>query len=658
MALTKGEKIIAADVIAEDFLSIADNTQQNAFSLKVEDGISSYSKVSIDNSAVSIKNEKNDKSGELKIDGETITFNGHDLLAGSAGGVSGEDFYSGSVETGEHDANNMVNNGVYTYTSNGAPDNLPKSTYGSLYAQASDEKNVRQISQDKEGNLFVRGSQNGSWGDWNEVIINRNTYRTSNISCKRGWAMEGGEAYGGGLAGYYCRSGGISNTGNIALGYKTNSNGRYSFAGGYSAVSSGRASFAYGADMESSDTSFRQTKALGNTSIAMGQSALAEKDNSVAIGYRSESSANGAIVIGFSRADSNATYSLAAGFSCHTYAPYTTAIGLYASAGESGKGASATAMGVQTVASGGASFAVGYYSKATGCSGYASDGYFATFAEGYYTEATGNAAHAAGICTKADRNQFVIGHYNYARGAHASAIAGTSDLDAFIVGNGASTSSRSNAMRIDYNGKIWCKQAYSSTGADYAELFEWKDGNPESEDRRGYFVTMDGLNIKKATAEDDYILGVVSALPSVVGNSDEEWLGRYIMDDFGSYIYETIEVEQTENVVVVDKDGNEILDENGMPTFEEKVIKREVQRYKENPNYDPDRPYTDRLHRPEWDAVGMMGVLAVRQDGTAVVNGYVCPNNDGIATACEKSHENSFRVAAIVNEKVAKIIIK
>jgi hypothetical protein len=30
------------------------------------------------------------------------------------------------------------------------------------------------------------------------------------------------------------------------------------------------------------------------------------------------------------------------------------------------------------------------------------------------------------------------------------------------------------------------------SGADYGEYFEWKDGNPNREDRRGLFVTFDG----------------------------------------------------------------------------------------------------------------------------------------------------------------------
>ena len=34
--------------------------------------------------------------------------------------------------------------------------------------------------------------------------------------------------------------------------------------------------------------------------------------------------------------------------------------------------------------------------------------------------------------------------------------------------------------------------AFNASGADYAELFEWADGNPDHQDRAGLFVTLQG----------------------------------------------------------------------------------------------------------------------------------------------------------------------
>lgn len=43
-----------------------------------------------------------------------------------------------------------------------------------------------------------------------------------------------------------------------------------------------------------------------------------------------------------------------------------------------------------------------------------------------------------------------------------------------------------------------------------------------------------GKKIKIATGSD-YILGVVSANPSTIGNSDEDWNGRWQCAEFGRF---------------------------------------------------------------------------------------------------------------------------
>ncbi len=62
-------------------------------------------------------------------------------------------------------------------------------------------------------------------------------------------------------------------------------------------------------------------------------------------------------------------------------------------------------------------------------------------------------------------------------------------------------------------------------GADYAEYFEWEDGNPNNEDRVGHFITLNGDRIHIATP-GDYILGIVPGQPCIIGNADEDWVGR------------------------------------------------------------------------------------------------------------------------------------
>ncbi len=76
-------------------------------------------------------------------------------------------------------------------------------------------------------------------------------------------------------------------------------------------------------------------------------------------------------------------------------------------------------------------------------------------------------------------------------------------------------------------------------GTNYAEFFEWLDKNTNAEDRVGYFVTLDNDKIRIADTED-YILGIVSGSPSVIGNSPEDWAGRWKKDKLGWLIKEMV----------------------------------------------------------------------------------------------------------------------
>jgi hypothetical protein len=130
------------------------------------------------------------------------------------------------------------------------------------------------------------------------------------------------------------------------------------------------------------------------------------------------------------------------------------------------------------------------------------------------------------------------------------------------------------------DGNAYADGSWNGGGADYAEYFEWADGNTANEDRRGFSVVLVNNKLRKATADDDAgsIIGVVSGNPSVVGDTDmDAWKHKYLRDDYGTY-------QRNEN-------GERIL----------------------NPDYDPDQEYTSREDRPEWDTVGLMGKLRIRK---------------------------------------------
>ena len=345
----------------------------------------------------------------------------------------------------------------------------------------------------------------------------------------------------------------------------------------------------------------------------------------------------------------------ASGSYSHAEGYYTKALGKNSHAegdGTKAIGNSSHAEGYQTTASGnqshaeGNSTAEGDSSHAEGCYATASGAY--SHAEGYGTTASGNYSHAEGVRTTALINQHAQGHCNNTTTATANDFNGISNGTAFVIGNGT-TSSASNAFRVTGEGKIYATNASVNTGADYAEYFEWSDGNPNNEDRVGYFVTFDNDNpekIKLANSSDNYILGIVSGMPSIIGNGDEDWKKRYILDDFGRYIKEEFEYEIEEPTEELDEEGNIIFN----------TVKKTGTKWKENPDYDNTKEYTPRDQRQEWSAIGMLGVLSVYDDGTCEVNGFCKVSDGGIATKSED--KNDYRVISRLKDNIVRVIFR
>ena len=349
------------------------------------------------------------------------------------------------------------------------------------------------------------------------------------------------------------------------------------------------------------------SQAFGLNSHAEGCSTLAYGKNSHTEGYHTVAAAN---------------ESHAEGCGCEANKSFAHAEGQDTKANAEG----AHAEGFTTTANGTYSHAEGFLTTASGTYSHA---------EGYHTKAANYASHASG-------------KYNAAMttGGGSTNTTGT----AFVIGNGTGSSALSNAFSVQFDGTVKAKSTITaSTTADYAEFFEWLDKNPNEEDRVGHFVTLDGDKIKIATSEDDYILGIVSGEPFVLGNGDcDTWNGMYLHDEFRRTMY-----EPAPKMI-------EILDNEGNPTGEYKEVEGEYEGTRPilNPNYDQTKQYISRFDRAEWSPIGMLGVLAVLHDGTAEVNGYVTVNNEGIATKCTRDIRNSYRVIKKVSDKVVEVIFR
>jgi len=203
-----------------------------------------------------------------------------------------------------------------------------------------------------------------------------------------------------------------------------------------------------------------------------------------------------------------------------------------------------------------------------------------------------------GDCTRASTSAF--GHIIFSTGNR-------SDNQYRLMGDGSVYSDGSNNL---------------GSGADYAEFFEWKDGNASDEDRRGYSVVLDGNQIVKATDSDDAskIIGVISGMPGVVGDTHwDRWHNKYLRDDYGSYIFEDYtQTEWKNDIGNVESYQTDLIPDDVTVPDDAVIISKDengnnLQRRKLNPSFDASKTYVSREDRKEWGIVGLVGKLRLKK---------------------------------------------
>ena len=184
----------------------------------------------------------------------------------------------------------------------------------------------------------------------------------------------------------------------------------------------------------------------------------------------------------------------------------------------------------------------------------------------------------------------------------------------------------SNGSDVEFNfrgdGEGFCDGSFSGGGADYAEYFEWKDGNSSDEDRIGYAVILDGTQIVKATDSDDAnkIIGVISGNPAMVGDSAwNKWQEKHVTDDWNRYTFEdytqTEWKDEDDKIVTYQTDlipADVTVPDNAVVTSKDQNNDN-LQRRVVNSNWDSTITYVPRSDRKEWDTVGLMGKLRLRK---------------------------------------------
>ena len=252
-----------------------------------------------------------------------------------------------------------------------------------------------------------------------------------------------------------------------------------------------------------------------------------------------------------------------------------------------------------------------------------------------FIEAAGIASVAIGRGVRSESdNQVVLGKFN---------TPDSNNTYGFILGNGNNVVDTSNALTVDWQGNVVAAGTVGPSGADYAEYFEFEDGNPNKEDRIGYLVELTGNKIRLANGVD--ILGATSGTKCVIGDAEEmNWHGKYERDELGRYITEEVEKVLKHNIE--DPETGETREVEYVERFTTKKI---------SADYDPSKTYIPRSARPEWAPVGLLGKVLVRQDGTLAVGDYVKAIN-GIAT--KSGEKTNIRVLEIVSENIVRVLIK
>lgn len=461
----------------------------------------------------------------------------------------------------------------------------------------------------------------------------------------------------------YVNTTGDTMTGSLAIGANSVASGVTSFAQGEECVASGASSHAEGHYTEATNVG---AHAEGGATRASGLRSHAEGGETKATGLRSHAEGSGPEASGeASHAEGKDT--LASGAHSHAEGENTVASRNEAHA----EGYSTTASGLRSHAEGNTTTASGQDSHAEGYATVASD--IGTHAEGIETLASGYGAHAEGQENQATgtyshaggRESVASGHTSFAQGLWASATrhsqfaigegnieeqGGTDTREktssVFVVGNCTHTENpdtgiweldvRSNALRLTFEGNLYVAGAVTPGGADYAEMFEWADGNPNREDRTGKFAVIEGNKIRLATSQDHKeLMGVISATPTVVGDAFEGyWHGKYVTDVYGRIQYETLTINE-----IKDEQGNIIQEAS---TIEQPII---------SPEFDRSLEYIPRTARAEYGTFAMLGKLIVEDDGTCNQGEYCYPNDNGIATrkyegfyVLERIDENHIRI--------------
>lgn len=140
-----------------------------------------------------------------------------------------------------------------------------------------------------------------------------------------------------------------------------------------------------------------------------------------------------------------------------------------------------------------------------------------------------------------------------------------------------------NQFRVNGAGTVYAQNT-TVQAADYADMFEWEDGNPEGGDRVGTTVVVSGNGMVRPSREGDNpedVIGVITGTACMIGNTAwSNWDKKFIKDDYGRIVRDSTKEFGESNSTI-------------------------------NPEYDDSLEYIPRTKRPEWAPVGLVGRIHI-----------------------------------------------
>jgi hypothetical protein len=275
------------------------------------------------------------------------------------------------------------------------------------------------------------------------------------------------------------------------------------------------------------------------------------------------------------------------------------------------------------------------------------------------------------------QNHVLLGAFAQSRTMGASGNTGTADAVGphFEIGHGSINPS-SDGDGIGIAAYIETAGTPSSIGivtasqfipnyADYGEYFEWEDGNVNSEDRRGLFVTL--LNGKITLAkEGDFLLGIVTETSGVIGNSQElHWQGAIMKDKFDQPIKVYDEIYDLKTfltklgILITGLSNDELFNilNSNTTAYNEFYDPNRVKPLilQTNPNYDGSKPYVPRSKRKEWACIGLLGCLAIIEEvpGSCQTGSLIGCNNSSKAII-----GTNYRVLSRLSDDTIKVFFR